>query len=83
MSAVESAFEGMGVEEFSSEALSWLNEASHPVLCHPYLWGGFVPMVELLRYLGQMASILISPRAVIVISCGRSPVPSTAPRWNG
>jgi hypothetical protein len=30
--AVESAFEGMGVEAFGSEVLAWLGTASHPVL---------------------------------------------------
>jgi phosphoserine phosphatase len=49
--AVESAFEGMGVEAFGSEVLAWLGTASHPVLRRPYLSCGFAPMVELLRYL--------------------------------
>ena len=49
--AVESAFEGMGVEAFGSEVLTWLGTASHPVLRRPYLSCGFAPMVELLRYL--------------------------------
>jgi phosphoserine phosphatase len=49
--AVESAFEGMGVEAFGVEVLGWLSTASHPVLHRPYLSCGFVPMVELLRYL--------------------------------
>jgi phosphoserine phosphatase len=51
MDAVESAFEGMGVEAYSAEILGWLGQASHPVLRRPYLSCGFVPMVELLRYL--------------------------------
>jgi phosphoserine phosphatase len=49
--AVESAFEGMGVEAFAAEALGWLGSASHPTLGRPYLTCAFVPMVELLRYL--------------------------------
>jgi hypothetical protein len=49
--AVESAFEGMGVEAFGSEVLAWLGTAVHPVLRRQYLSCGFVPMVELLRYL--------------------------------
>jgi phosphoserine phosphatase len=49
--AVESAFEGMGVEAFATEALTWLGAASHPTLRRPYLSFSFVPMVELLRYL--------------------------------
>jgi hypothetical protein len=35
--AVESAFEGMGVEAFGTEVLGWLSTASHPVLHRPYL----------------------------------------------
>jgi len=49
--AVGSAFEGMGVEAFGAEVLTWLGTAAHPVLRRPYLSCGFVPMVELLRYL--------------------------------
>jgi phosphoglycolate phosphatase-like HAD superfamily hydrolase len=51
MGAVESAFEGMGVEAYSAEILGWLQKASHPTLGRPYLSCGFAPMVELLRYL--------------------------------
>ncbi len=49
--ALESAFDGMGVEAFGAEVLAWLGTASHPVLRRPYLSCAFVPMVELLRYL--------------------------------
>ena len=51
MAAVESAFEGMSVEGFSAEVMTWLGTAAHPVLHRPYMWCAFVPMVELLRYL--------------------------------
>jgi len=51
LGAVESAFQGMSVESFQAEVLGWLKDASHPVLHRPYLSCGFVPMVELLRYL--------------------------------
>jgi haloacid dehalogenase-like hydrolase len=51
MSAVETAFEGMNVEAFSEEVLSWLGEAAHPQLQRPYMSCAFTPMVELLRYL--------------------------------
>jgi phosphoglycolate phosphatase-like HAD superfamily hydrolase len=51
MGAVESAFEGMGVEAYSAEILGWLQQASHPTLGRPYLHCGFAPMVELLHYL--------------------------------
>jgi phosphoserine phosphatase len=51
MAAVEAAFDGMGVEDFSESALAWLGASSHPQLHRPYLSCAFVPMVELLRYL--------------------------------
>ncbi len=51
MGAVESAFDGLGVEEFSHRVLDWLDTADHPQLQRPYLSCAFVPMVELLRYL--------------------------------
>ena len=51
MAAVESAFEGMSVDGYSAEVMTWLGTAAHPVLHRPYLSCGFVPMVELLRYL--------------------------------
>ena len=51
LGAVESAFQGMSVESFQAEVLGWLQNASHPVLHRPYRSCGFVPMVELLRYL--------------------------------
>ena len=51
LGAVESAFQGMSVESFQAEVRGWLPNASHPVLHRPYLSCGFVPMVELLRYL--------------------------------
>lgn len=49
--AVSEAFMGMGVEEFAATVRSWFATASHPLLQRPYLSCGFVPMVELLRYL--------------------------------
>jgi phosphoglycolate phosphatase-like HAD superfamily hydrolase len=49
--AVESAFEGMTVEDFSDLVSRWLDGAAHPLLHRPYRSCGFVPMVELLRYL--------------------------------
>ena len=51
MAAVESAFAGMSVCGYSAEVMTWLGTAAHPVLHRPYLSCGFVPMVELLRYL--------------------------------
>ena len=49
--AVSKAFEGMQVEDFAAEVAAWFETATHPVLKRPYLKCGFVPMVELLRYL--------------------------------
>jgi phosphoserine phosphatase len=51
MAAVETAFEGMTVQSFSSEVMTWLSKASHPSLGRPYLSCAYVPMIELLRYL--------------------------------
>jgi len=51
MRAVESAFEAMTVDDFSTEVSSWLNDATHPLLRRSYLSCAFVPMIELLRYL--------------------------------
>jgi phosphoserine phosphatase len=51
MAAVETAFEGMSVEAFGAEVMTWLGTAAHPVLHRPYTSCAFVPMLELLRYL--------------------------------
>ena len=51
MAAVETAFEGMSVEAFSAEVMTWLGTAAHPLLHRPYTSCAFVPMVELLGYL--------------------------------
>jgi phosphoserine phosphatase len=51
LASIESAFQGMTVESFGQEAHGWLQQAAHPQFGRPYLSCGFVPMVELLRYL--------------------------------
>jgi phosphoserine phosphatase len=51
MAAIQTAFGGMAVEDYSQEVSTWLQAASHPVLRRPYLSCAYVPMVELLRYL--------------------------------
>jgi hypothetical protein len=51
MGAVEAAFGGMTVDDFSTEVTTWLHQSSHPLLRRPYLSCAFVPMIELLRYL--------------------------------
>jgi phosphoserine phosphatase len=49
--AVSAAFEDMSVDEYAALVTEWFTTAVHPVLHRPYLTCGFVPMVELLRYL--------------------------------
>ena len=51
MGAVEQAFVGMGVDDYAAEIDRWFATAAHPTLKRPYLSCGFVPMIELLRYL--------------------------------
>jgi phosphoserine phosphatase len=51
MAAIQTAFGGMAVEDYSQEVSTWLQAASHPVLRRPYLSCAYVPMIELLRYL--------------------------------
>ena len=51
MDAVSTAFAGMDVEAFAAEVREWFETATHPTLHRPYLSCGFVPMIELLRYL--------------------------------
>ena len=51
MAALETAFDAMTIDEYSQDVLHWLRSSSHPVLRRPYLTCGYVPMIELLRYL--------------------------------
>jgi phosphoserine phosphatase len=51
MAAVSRAFEGMAVEDFAAEVREWFATATHPGHGRPYLSCGYVPMIELLRYL--------------------------------
>jgi phosphoserine phosphatase len=51
MDAVSETFSGMSVETFAEQVRAWFTTAAHPVLGRPYLSCGYVPMVELLRYL--------------------------------
>lgn len=41
----------MGVDDYERQVLAFFAEAEHPIFKRPYLGCGFVPMVELLRYL--------------------------------
>ena len=42
---------GVEVEAYATEVLAFFADARHPTLHRPYLTCGFVPMIELLRYL--------------------------------
>ena len=42
---------GVEVEAYAAEVLAFFGDAHHPTLQRPYLECGFVPMIELLRYL--------------------------------
>jgi phosphoserine phosphatase len=49
--AVERAFEAVSVQDYDRRVTSFLDQAVHPTLGHPYRACGYLPMVELLRYL--------------------------------
>jgi phosphoserine phosphatase len=49
--AVERAFELISVQDYDRRVSSFFADARHPTLGHPYRACGYVPMVELLRYL--------------------------------
>jgi phosphoglycolate phosphatase-like HAD superfamily hydrolase len=49
--AVSKAFAGMTVEAYADEIRAWFATSVHPVTGRRYLSCGFVPMIELLRYL--------------------------------
>ncbi len=51
MAAVPKALEGLSVDEYAESAHRFINEHRHPTLGRPYADCGFLPMVELLRYL--------------------------------
>lgn len=49
--AVERAFELISVQDYDRRVSGFFADARHPTLGHPYRACGYVPMVELLRYL--------------------------------
>jgi hypothetical protein len=51
MGGILRAFEGMSVEQYAAAALPFVTEGNHPTLGRPFAACGFVPMVDLLRYL--------------------------------
>jgi hypothetical protein len=50
---VLAAYEGMSVEDFEAQSADFLRSAQHPSLGRGYLECAYVPMVELLGYLGS------------------------------
>jgi phosphoglycolate phosphatase-like HAD superfamily hydrolase len=51
MGGILQAFRGMSVEEYAAAADAYLQQANHPTLGRPLRDCGYLPMVELLRYL--------------------------------
>lgn len=51
--AVLSAYQGLTVHEHADHVRAFFAEAKHPTLARPYTACGYVPMVQLLRYLEQ------------------------------
>ncbi|MEU6562247.1 HAD family hydrolase [Nocardia nova] len=51
MGAVTRAFGSITVEEYDSRVADFFTTADHPTLSRPYRGCGFMPMVDLLRYL--------------------------------
>ena len=51
MGAVTSAFDQVTVENYDQQVTAFFDEADHPTLQRPYRGCGYIPMVELLRYL--------------------------------
>ncbi len=49
--AIFSAYEGLTVEQHAERVQEFFAEATHPTLNRPYTACGYLPMVELLRYL--------------------------------
>lgn len=49
--AVLSAYQGLTLEEHAQRVADFFAQAQHPLLHRPYTTCGYVPMVELLRYL--------------------------------
>jgi phosphoserine phosphatase len=51
MGGIVRAFAGMNVDEYGAAANAFVHEARHPTLDRPFHACGYLPMVELLRYL--------------------------------
>ena len=73
---------GMSAEEFDEIARTWFASAKHPKLGRLFKELIYRPQVELLGYLGKMASRPSSSRAAASISSGPSPKKRTAFRGN-
>jgi phosphoserine phosphatase len=53
MGAVTSAFDATTVEDYDRSVATFFDAAAHPTLGRPYRSCGYLPMVDLLRYLEQ------------------------------
>jgi hypothetical protein len=51
MNAIPKAFAAMTVDEYTAEIVEYFKTANHPTLKRPYVTCGYLPMIELLRYL--------------------------------
>ena len=51
LKAVPRAFEGLTIEQYLANVLAFFKDAQHPTLKLPYAHIGYLPMIELLRYL--------------------------------
>jgi len=51
MGAIPRAFDAMTVESYQARIVDFMADAEHPTLKRPYRSCGYVPMLELLRYL--------------------------------
>ena len=82
MGGILRAFAGLTVDEYRAAADAFLR-APHPTLGRTYRECGYLPMIELLRYLEANGFTTTSPPAATVTSCGRSPRRSTGSRPSG
>ena len=71
MGGILRAFAGLTVEDYQTAAAAFLGGA-HPTISRAYRECGYLPMIELLRYLEANGFTAFIARAVTVISCGRS-----------
>jgi hypothetical protein len=78
MGGIVGAFAGMTVEDYATAAEAFLRDGRHPTSGHGFRDCGYLPMIELLRYIRSMGSRRTSPPAGTATSCARSPRRCTA-----